>query len=270
MCLRTTCFFLFLFFYCHGAKAQGPISGFMPRPGQLDAAYTYSQEQYDQFFNADGDLQNRRLTARSSNLFLEYGADAKTALVATASYLDHDQLNRGWQDASLWLKYRNERTEQPLGFHNLITAVGLSFPLSNYPTDNPAAIGRRAATFHGRLLWQYEARYGWFVHVQSGLDFQFSPVAQAAIPILVRGGIGTSRYYVDAWVEHYQSLNGNPDNGNLAAGTGSTWTRTGGTCYVPVTPFFGAFVGGAFILGGRNIGKATRWNVGGVFRLGAK
>jgi hypothetical protein len=179
-------------------------------------------------------------------------------------------LNKGWQDASLWLKYRNERTEHPLGFHNLITAVGLSFPLSSYPNDNPAAIGRRAATFHGRFLWQYEARYGWFEHVQSGLDFQFSPVAQAALPILVRGGIGTARYYVDAWVEHYQSLNSNADNGNLAAGTGSTWTRMGGTFYVPITPYFGAFLGGAYILGGQNIGKATRWNAGGVFRLGAK
>jgi hypothetical protein len=168
MNLRAACFFLLLLGSFSRALGQGPISGFMPRPRQLDVAYTYSQEKYDQFFNADGDLLDRRLSARSSNLFLEYGADAKTALVATASYLDHDQLNKGWQDASLWLKYRNERTEHPLGFHNLITAVGLSFPLSSYPNDNPAAIGRRAATFHGRFLWQYEARYGWFVHPGAG------------------------------------------------------------------------------------------------------
>lgn len=248
--------------------AQGPINGFMPKPGQLDAAFTYSQESFSEFFNENGERINRSIDAISYNLFLEYGADEQTALVFTAPYIINNDDNKGWQDAGLWLKYRNERDERPLGFHNFITAIGLGFPMSKYPNDNPNAIGRRATTFQGRFAWQYDAKYGWFVQLQSGIDFQLAPDAQGAIPILIRGGLGTSRFYFDVWLEQYQSLQGNANGGNLSAGAGSTWTRTGGTFYVPVTNWLGAFTGGALILGGKNIGQSTRWNVGLVFRAG--
>ena len=247
---------------------QGPINGFMPKPGQLDAAFTYSQETFDTFFDEDGKKTSRNIDATSYNIFLEYGADERTAIILTAPYIMNDEDNRGWQDAGLWLKYRNERNERPLGFHNFITAIGLGFPLSRYPNDNISAIGRRATTFQGRFSWQYDAKYGWFVQVQSGIDFQLAPEAQGAIPFLVRGGLGTSRFYFDVWLEQYQGLQGNANNNNLASGTGSSWTRTGGTFYVPLQSWLGVFTGGALVLGGKNIGQSTRWNAGMVFRLG--
>lgn len=257
-------FFIFSFL---GLKAQGPINGFMPKPGQLDAAFTYSTESFSQFYNENGDLIPRNIDATSYNLFLEYGLDPKTALIVTAPYISNTPENKGWQDGSIWLKYRNERIEQSKGYHNLITSIGLGFPLSRYPNDNLFAIGRRATTFQGRFLWQYDAKYGWFISAQSGIDFQFAPEALAALPILVRGGIGTSRFYADIWLEHYQSLQSTESNPNGATGAGSTWTRAGGTLYVPVTPWFGVFTGGALILGGKNIGQSTRWNLGAVFRM---
>ena len=250
--------------------AQGPISGFMPKPGQLDVALTYSQENFDTFFDDEGAKLDRTINASSYNFFLEYGADERTALVVTAPYIINDDANRGWQDAGIWLKYRNDRDERPAGYHNFITAVGLGFPLSKYPNDNPQAIGRRATTFQGRFAWQYDAKYGWFVHVQSGLDFQLAPTAQGAFPILLRGGLGTRHFFFDVWLEQYQGVNGNSANENLASGTGSTWTRTGGTFYVPVRPWVGLFTGGALILGGKNIGQSSRWNLGVVFRAGSR
>lgn len=249
--------FTLLLGLCFSLQAQGPISGFMPQTGQVDIAYTYSQEQFDQFYDEQGDRVPRSLSSRSHNLFLEYGMNARSSLVLTAPYIDNGAGNRAWQDGSLWLKYRNQRREKPPGFHNLITAVGLSFPLSKYANDNPAAIGRRATTFNGRLGWQYEARYGWFFQLQSGIDFQFAPLAQSAIPLLLRGGIGTSWVYADLWLEHYQSLNGSPADGQLAAGTGSTWTRLGGTLYFPIRPWMGWVGGITQVLGGRNIGAST-------------
>jgi hypothetical protein len=191
-------------------------------------------------------------------------------LVLTAPYIQHNAQNKGWQDAALWLKYRNERTEKTLGFSNFITAIGLSFPLSQYPNDNPLAIGRRATTFQGRLLWQYEARYGWFINLQSGIDFQFAPVAQAAVPLLIRGGIGTSWYYVDIWIERYQSLNGVANDNNLSVGPGSSWTKSGLTFYVPIQHWIGVFTSGSLVLGGRNIGQSKRLNAGVVFRFNSK
>ena len=91
-----------------------------------------------------------------------------------------------------------------------------------------------------------------------------------AFPILLRGGLGTRHFYFDVWLEQYQGVNGNSANENLASGTGSTWTRTGGTFYVPVRPWVGLFTGGALILGGKNIGQSSRWNLGVVFRAGSR
>ncbi|WP_367390062.1 hypothetical protein [Lewinella sp. LCG006] len=266
--MQRFCLQLFLLLFCIKAlHAQGPINGFMPKPGQLDAAFTYSTESYSKFHNENGDLIDRNIDATSYNLFLEYGLDPKMALIVTAPYISNDLDNQGWQDGSIWLKYRNERIEQNKGYHNLITSIGLGFPLSSYPNDNVFAIGRRATTFQGRFLWQYDAKYGWFISAQSGIDFQLAPEALAALPILIRGGIGTSRFYADIWLEHYQSLQSTVSDPNGASGAGSTWTRTGGTLYVPVTPWFGVFTGGALVLSGKNIGKSARWNLGAVFRM---
>lgn len=247
--------------------AQGPISGFMPQKGQWDIAATYSQEDYDDFFDSSGTIEPRSISQQSINFFLEHGFNTKTSLVITAPYISHDERNKGLQDASFWLKYRNERSPKDHGHLNFITAFGLSVPLSQYPTDNQAAIGNRASTIHGRLLWQYDANYGWFIQIQSGLDFQFSPDAVAAIPILIRGGIGIKRLYADLWFERFQSLTGTPQDGAQTAGTASTWNKMGGTIYVPVKPWIGAFVGGSYILSGKNIGQGLRLNAGLVFRI---
>ncbi|MEL7220999.1 MAG: transporter [Bacteroidota bacterium] len=257
----------FFFVLALNGFAQGPVNGFMPQDGQVDLALTYSTEQYDNFWAGDGSNEERSLEGFSYSAFLEYGLDAKTSLVFTVPYIEHNSLNKGWQDASIWFKYRNERTEKQQGISQFITAIGLSVPVSQYPNDNPLAIGRRSTTFQGRLIWQYNANYGWFINIQSGIDFQFAPIAQGAAPFLIRGGLGTSRFYTDIWLERYQSLNATADINNLAAGTGSSWTKSGFTFYVPIQNWVGIFTSGAIILGGRNIGQSRRINLGAVFRL---
>lgn len=247
--------------------AQGPISGFMPKPGQLDLAYTYSQSEFDTFFDTNGDAVDRSLSAQAQALFMEYGADAKTALVATLPYIQHDEENRAWQDASLWLKYNNQRVEKTASVRQMITAIGLSTPVSRYANDNPQAIGQRATTFHGRLAWQSTATYGWFINWQLGIDFQLAPVAQAAMPLLLRGGFGAKQYYIEGWIERYQALGQQGNAEILVATPASSWTRMGGTLFLPIIPKIGVVFGTAYVLGGQNIGQSLRWNMGVVFRF---
>lgn len=249
------------------ALAQGPINGFMPVKGQWDIATTYSQENYEEFYDEEGLSTQRSIMQQSYNLYVEYGLDAKTSFVFTAPYISHNDDNKGLQDASMWVKYRNDRIKKDGGMLNFITSFGLSVPLSKYPTDNIAAIGNRASTVHGRFLMQYEANYGWFVQVQSGLDFQFSPEAVAAFPLLIKGGIGTKWLYFDLWFEYFQALGQNAQGNQQAVGTGSTWNKLGTTIYVPIQPWIGAFVGGATVLSGKNIGAGNRLNIGLVFRI---
>ena len=75
--MNKRCIYLSIFLYLSyfTLVGQGPVNGFMPQRGQLDIAYTYSQERYDAFLNATGNPESRSLSARSNSLFLEYGAD---------------------------------------------------------------------------------------------------------------------------------------------------------------------------------------------------
>jgi hypothetical protein len=244
------------------ASAQGPVSGFMPRKGELALAVGYGREHFNDYFDATGNRIFARINARSWSAFLEYGLEEKLAVIATAPHIDNQGDNRGWQDGSLWLKYLNDRTEGKNGAANWITAIGFTFPLSKYPIDNNAAIGNRAFVFNGRLTWQFTHRSGWFFAAQSGFDFQMAPEARAAWPLLFRTGYGATLYYAEVWFEAYKSLDGATMPGSLAAGAGSSWTRAGGTLYFPLRAWLGIQGNYALVLGGRNIGLARRWGVG--------
>lgn len=237
----------------------------MPPDGQIDLALSYSSERFSTYYGPDGPEEvDQRFQAYQ--LFAEYGVSDAMSLVLTLPYVRSGPLTQGWQDGSLWLKYRNERRETVQGFSNWLTAVGLTLPLSRYAVDIDNAIGQRAAVFHGRVVWQYEAGGGWFFHVQSGIDFQVTPTARGAWPLLLRTGYGARYFYLEGWGEIYRSLETTaPDN--FAAGTGSSWTRVGGTLYVPIGSAVGVVAGGAFILSGENIGRSARWNLGVVVRI---
>ena len=75
------------------------------------------------------------------------------------------------------------------------TAVGLSVPVGDYETDGIAALGQRATVFQGRLAYQFQHDDGWFLHAQSGIDFQIAPEAQSAWPLLLRTGYGGKYFY---------------------------------------------------------------------------
>ena len=260
---------LFLFLATLPLAAQGPISGFFPRPGQLQLAANYSIETYDTYLRADEAI-DQTLDSRSYSLFAEYGLADNNSLVFTLPYVDNGGDNRAWQDAALWMKYRNLLREVDHGSHTLLTAVGLSFPVGNYAADIPLAIGRRATVFGGRLVWQYQDYNGWFISMQSGIDFQIAPEAVAAWPVLLRAGWGTPWFYVEGWLERYTALDTAPVNNNLAAGVQSSWLRTGGTLYFPVRPWLGVQGGTAYMLDGEFIGQSLRWNMGVVFQFGGK
>lgn len=261
------CTFIILL-YSINLQAQGPISGYMPQDGQWDFVTTYSSENYTDFYKENGDKERRLVDQKSYNLFIEHGMTAHSSLVITLPYIHHNQDNKGLQDASVWTKFRNAHVQKDKGAHNLITALGLSVPLSNYANDNPQAIGNRAAKLQGRFAWQYTATFGWFTHIQTGLDFQFAPDAVVAIPILLRTGIGTHWFYADAWFEHFQSINSAAEQNNInIAGVRSSWSKIGATFYVPIQPWIGIFTGGSLVLSGKNIGDGKRFNLGMVFRI---
>lgn len=245
--------------------SQGPISGFMPGGATTDVAFSYSNESYNSYFFGKEE-QNISNEVSSISLFLEHGINDSFSLVLTVPYLWIDEVNKGIQDGIVAIKYRNQYKRFRASSLSMITSVGVSFPMSGYPraTDNP--IGIRATTFQGRFQIQHQFDFGFFYNIQSGIDFRLIPSALSSVPVLFRAGFGGKHFYVDGWLELFNTFNAGVDT-QLLDGSGSNWAKVGGTFFYPVTSSFGLFIGGAYLLSGTNIGKAVRFNTGFTYKI---
>ncbi|MBB4078726.1 hypothetical protein GGR28_001339 [Lewinella aquimaris] len=250
-----------------GLAAQGPISGFPTPKGEVAISPGYSVDKYKKYFGEGGTIEDREVTTTSYSLFVEAGLNEQTSLVATLPYLRTNDRPGSLQDASLWIKYMNLDRRERVGNQRVFTAIGLSFPVGNYETTGIAALGQRATVFQGRLVYQYQFDSGFFLHAQSGIDFQFAPESRSSWPVLLRTGYGTKYVYVEGWVEFITALESGTAVQTATAGTGSSWRRIGGTVYVPVVKWAGVVLGGAYVLGGEYIGRSTRVNTGVVVKL---
>lgn len=242
--------------------AQGAIDGFMKGKGNTDIALTYSYEHYDIYFFGR-EKQELPTTIQSLNFFATGGINDQTDWVLALPYLWLDSLNRSIQDAIVAIKYRNRRLEVERGYWDVLTSVGFSFPVGNYPSG---PLGLRSISFQPRLLTQYKDNNGFFFNIQSGLDFRVTPSSQFAIPVISRLGYAGAHIYFDAWIDFYGTLEPGVDS-QIGAGEGAVWWKVGGTVYAPIGRHFGVFTGVAQFLSGRNVGKATRFNVGVVGKL---
>jgi len=246
-------------------QAQGPISGFMPGQKITDVAFSYSTESYSKYLfgEEESTLSN---TVQSLNLFVERGISDSFSVVLSLPYLWIDKENKGLQDANVFIKYRNEKKYFEKGNLSFITAIGISFPTSSYAKDTETPIGERATVFQGRFLGQYNFDIGLFLHLQTGINFRLIPTAQSSMPILFKVGFGGRKLYVDGWIEFLNTFNAGVDD-QIFGGAGSKWTKIGGTIYYPITPRWGTFVGASRTVSGKNVGLASRWNTGMVYKL---
>lgn len=244
--------------------AQGAIDGYMKGTGNTDFALTYSTESYDIYrFGAE----DRMLPAtfNSVNFFMAHALSDSMDIIVALPYIWTDKNNKSLQDAILAIKYRNQRKYYERSALSIITSAGASFPSSNYSTTVFQPIGEKAVTFQARFLVQYELYSGFFFHLQTGYDLRIAPMLQNAMPVVARVGFGSSKLYIDAWLDYYRTFNAGV-NTQIAGGQGSTWLKAGGTVYYAITPKMGAFVGVARYLDGQNIGLATRFNLGVVYK----
>ena len=243
--------------------SQGAIDGYMKAKKETDIALTYSYEHFDKYWFGS-EIQDQSLTTQSASLFVAHGFRNDFNLILSLPYMHIDDENKNIQDAILAIKFRNKKTDFNSGSLNKITSVGFTFPASGYDVNTENPIGQRAVAFMLRHLYQYE-NSGFFVHLQSGFDFRLIPETQFAVPIIFRTGYAHSKFYFDLWLDYFHTMEPGIDQ-SISAGTGSQYLKIGGTFYYPVIKWLGVFVGGAQYLSGRNIGKASRVNVGVVLK----
>jgi len=245
------------------AFTQGAIDGFLKGKKETDIALTYSYENYNQYWFGDV-KEDRELTTESMSFFLAHGFNKYVNLIVSVPYI-WSETESSLQDAILAVKFRNKLTTYDRGQLSKISSIGFSFPLSDYDIDAENPIGEKAVTFMLRHLYQYQSNDGWFVHLQSGFDFRLVPLTKFAIPVIFRFGFAAEKFYVDGWFDILHTLNSGV-NQTIVAGEGSRFLKIGGTFYYGINSHFGVFVGGAHFLTGRNIGQASRLNVGVVYK----
>lgn len=263
--MRLNLFLLIMLPMTFTVYGQGPVTGFFNAEGTLDIAIAYGQESYQQY-RLGNETTDRSATITSWSVFSEYSLSNGSSLIITLPYLQVEGGDLGWQDAQLFLKLRTRQRFREGGQHIGAVAVGLSFPVAAYDTRSEGALGQQALRFQARFVRQYQADSGFFIHFKSGLDFQLAPEAQFALPFLGRIGYGGDWYFIEGYVEWYESFS----EGNIqqvTGGTGADWWRLGVSIHLPIVAGFGGGLQGAWIPSGRNIGLSTRLGIYLLYRL---
>lgn len=270
------------------AFAQGMIDGYMRGKGNIVAALSYSHESYDTYYVGANETQNPNLgtiTTNSLNLFLAGGITDYLDIVASVPYVTAKPSTGYWpiqsdfQDLSIFLKWQMLRKDLgALGELSIMSAAGVSTPLSNYIPDAPVAIGHQSTNTELRLLAQHRLPFGVYVMAQTGyikrnnvtIDRGYEVSVPDAWDYVVRVG-GTYKFlYADAWLNVQQARSGTTLGPGVPFPSNAiSYTRTGFNLYysLPWVKNFGIGAGMGFTLSGENIGKATRYSGSLVYNL---
>ena len=244
--------------------AQGPVDGYFKGKGNLDLAFSAAYQQSDIFFMGDVETSYpRKLTSLS--LFGEYGITKNLDVIGNIPVI-----NGALQDLGFYIKYglplKTNGKDFPL---SVIPAVGISSPITKYPTQTGQAIGQRATQIQPKLVLQLNTGFGLFIQAQGAYNYVVEPVP-SSIPVSAKIGYSTGKLYTDIWFDYQKGL-GTVD---WTGGSGQdfrtlnvSYQKVGGVIYYGLKPRVGIFVNGSYILTGRNIGKAFSVGAGFVYKF---
>lgn len=269
--------------------AQGPIDGYLKGEAELDVALGFSATGADVFVGGEGEeFGEFPFRGQLLSAFVAYGVTDGVDVVASVPYVITESTS-GLQDGAFFVKGRLLRV--PLGKTaakdpgggaeqlDILGAIGVSVPLSDYEIVAAGAIGQRAKVVQPRLVAQYN-RPGFFASTVLGYNYRFDELDEARlaeiqqtrpaylpeqpkdyVTALLRAGVPTSRLYVDGWVEVQRTLGGRdfvPDVEELVQPYDVDYTQVGGTVYYSEGPVFGFALSGATFLRARNSSRLWR------------
>ncbi len=271
---------------------QGPIDGYMKGAGELDVALGLSSTGASTFVGGGGEAVRLGFRAQLVGLFGAYGISERINVVASVPYVITDATS-GLQDGALFAKglfWRKpfRKGERQVGSLDVIGALGVQIPLSDYEVVANGAIGQRAKVVQPRLLAQWNGT-GYFVSALAGYNYRFDGLDEGRLAqiqltrpgyrpeqphdnvnVLVRAGYPGHRLYLDAWVEFQRTLGGGnftADVEELAQAYDVDYQQAGGTVYYSETAHWGFAASGARVLGGRNTSAFWRLTATVVYKL---
>jgi hypothetical protein len=273
------------------ASAQTPTDGLMMKKGENCSVLAYSNSTWENYWEGEKKRSNTNLgkfTAENVMFMSATGITDKLNVIvglpyvrtsASVSYLAGQQ---GFQDVSLWLKYRLLEKESNMGALRVFATGGASVPTTNYVADFlPFSIGLQSKTASGRLILNYN-KNGFYVNAQGGAilrsatkvdrnSFIFSnklyqsdvmPVPNAAEGSLSLGFVN-QRFQTFVSLDRFGCLSGDdiryndaPILTNRMASTSVNWFGKVNIRKLSIIASAGR------VLNGRNVGESTSFGVG--------
>jgi hypothetical protein len=269
-------------------QAQGLIDGYMRGKGNVTAALSYSYESYDHYYVGSKATQNPNLgtiSTQSGSLFVAGGITDYLDVIATVPYIraspsaGYWSTQRDFQDLSLffrWLMLKKEIGN--IGELSLMSAAGISTPLTEYIPDAPVAIGHQSTNTELRILAQQRLPSGMFVMAQAGyirrsnvsIDRGYEVSVPDAWDYILRTGGTIGNVYTDAWLQLQQARSGTDLGPGVPFPSNAvSFTRVGFNLFynLPWVKNMGVGTGMGFTLSGKNIGRATRISGALVYNL---
>lgn len=268
--------------------AQSPVSGFMKAKGDGSITVSFSSEKYDEVYLVPQKVKGvpvfNEVKTTSYSLYGEYGFSDNFNVVvnlpyiksegeATPETLANNGLSnevKGFQDLSVYGKYRITTVATPKGSIDLIAAAGVELPVGDYSDEagyqSIITIGNRSTDFTGFAIASYKNNSGFFATGQMGYSLRNNEVPNALLSEF-KLGYAADLFYLDAYVANQLSdddavdIFGDGFTGFFPA-TRVNYTRLGFTAYVPVYKGIGVSGGYSTYVAGRNLGDSDGINWG--------
>lgn len=156
----------FIFFSACPLKAQTDYDHDMMAKNLFCSGFMYSHSSWDQYWEGSLKRTNENIGSVKTNVFAymgAYGITKKLNLLFGIPYIKTKATAgtlhgmEGFQDLSLFAKWKAYSKKIGPGTLNIIGVGGFSFPVTNYPADFlPLSIGLRSKTLLARALADYQ------------------------------------------------------------------------------------------------------------------
>ncbi|MEO5905938.1 MAG: transporter [Saprospiraceae bacterium] len=290
-----------LFLITINISAQTPTDAIMMGRGQVCLAAIYSHDSWDEYWEGTLLRTNGNIGTFTRHTIMPMAAiglfDRLNVIVAapwmkTESSDGYIKGISGFQDWGIWLKGKALETSAGPGNLNLLAAVGLNGPFSNYPSDYaPYSLGLSCLDLSLRGIAMYRLNAGPYVRASMAYqlrgnsmverDYYYTTYGVYSDKVDMPNAINYS-FALGSWFlndalrieANYESFNtiGGHDIRRQDVGFPSNnmeFTRFGGLVQLYVGDTGLGFVASASqVLTGRNVGKSTMFSGGITYFFG--
>ena len=291
--------FVCLVFTAHLSIAQTEIDAIMMNKKQFCTGFMYSKSNWKNYWEGTNKRDNANLGNVSSQEFSvqgNYGVKDNLNVLFSLPYIStkatagtmHSM--KGLQDFSLFVKYMAVEKQFGIGVFSIYGIGGLSFPTSNYVADFlPLSIGLRTTNLSFRGMIDYQIN-NWFATASAAyvrrsnikldrnayytteLHYTNEVKMPDAVSYNVRAGFRTEKLIAEAVLNNWATIGGfDITKNNMPFPSNkmnSTTIGFNGKYYLKYLPNLSVNAGLSFTVAGRNVGEATRSNIGAFYVFG--